>query len=446
VNSEAGVIYQLRDDADDSIISGLVLGNGGNITLATGTITADKTFNITAQGTVCTIELDTKPTVTINSGPNTGVSVAAQNSAVCSGTSTTIVISNSEAGATYELRDNATNTIISGPVLGNGGSVSLPTGSLTNVTSFNILASLGGCSAQLSSIVTVSILSASDPSCVPPHNCATVVIAPVSTKVTCGVLVPDGTITFNINPAVPVINPDGVKIEIDGPMKVTNFNEFVFTGLAAGTYTYTITYGDENNPACIKTGSVTVETSGIPDVISFVIESNEYDCLEKSGAIRLDNISGTPDVDFEYTVFSSGSVFTQGTIPASLSVEKVTISDIDLGDYEIQLSQNQQSVNGCVGLARSAFIAFSMEEPVFGCDLFIPNIFTPNEDGKNDTFFIRNMPANSKLIITNRWGKEVFSAEDYQNDWTATNIADGMYYYRLVVEGEAKTGWVEILR
>src|SRR5690606_6453284 len=51
--------------------------------------------------------------------------------------------------------------------------------------------------------------------------------------------------------------------------------------------------------------------------------------------------------------------------------------------------------------------------------IFIPNVFSPNGDGKNDVFFIRNLPLEStknSLVITNRWGKEVYVSEDYKND------------------------------
>ncbi len=80
--------------------------------------------------------------------------------------------------------------------------------------------------------------------------------------------------------------------------------------------------------------------------------------------------------------------------------------------------------------------------------IWIPNIFTPNNDGFNDTFYIRNLPeaGGARLIVSNRWGKQVFSSNNYQNEWDGANEADGVYYYRLQVGNEVFTGWVEILR
>lgn len=78
--------------------------------------------------------------------------------------------------------------------------------------------------------------------------------------------------------------------------------------------------------------------------------------------------------------------------------------------------------------------------------LFIPNVFTPNDDGSNDVFYIRNLPADSKLLVTNRWGKEVYKTSSYQNDWNGGDTVDGMYYYTLTLGSQSFTGWIEILR
>jgi len=63
----------------------------------------------------------------------------------------------------------------------------------------------------------------------------------------------------------------------------------------------------------------------------------------------------------------------------------------------------------------------------------IPNIFTPNNDGKNDAFKIVGLESykGSQLIIFNRWGNEVYRADDYLNDWNGGNLAEGTYYYLL---------------
>ena len=62
----------------------------------------------------------------------------------------------------------------------------------------------------------------------------------------------------------------------------------------------------------------------------------------------------------------------------------------------------------------------------------IPNIFTPNNDGKNETFFIKGIKHEAwELYIYNRWGDLVYLSKDYQGDWTGADNSDGTYYYVL---------------
>jgi len=81
--------------------------------------------------------------------------------------------------------------------------------------------------------------------------------------------------------------------------------------------------------------------------------------------------------------------------------------------------------------------------------LFVPNVFTPNNDGLNDFFQIRNLQEGSELIVTNRWGNQVFSSDNYTNEnaWDGGDLAEGVYFYKLESpDGGVYTGWVEILR
>lgn len=71
---------------------------------------------------------------------------------------------------------------------------------------------------------------------------------------------------------------------------------------------------------------------------------------------------------------------------------------------------------------------------------FIPNTFTPNGDGKNDTFFIVGayMFDRIELEIINRHGKLIYRSDNYKNDWLAEGVSDGTYYY--IVNGHNANG------
>lgn len=73
-------------------------------------------------------------------------------------------------------------------------------------------------------------------------------------------------------------------------------------------------------------------------------------------------------------------------------------------------------------------IDLEFEHPVF-----VPNVFTPNFDTYNQYFEIRNIGLykNSRLIVVDRWGKTMFEADGYQNDWDANAVSSGIYYYIL---------------
>jgi gliding motility-associated-like protein len=89
-------------------------------------------------------------------------------------------------------------------------------------------------------------------------------------------------------------------------------------------------------------------------------------------------------------------------------------------------------------------------------ELVIYNGFSPNGDGVNDFFRIKNIDLypNNSLTIFNRWGSRVYTAEHYNNTWDAiyrnTKLPDGSYFYILEVEIDGKmkefTGYVQVNR
>jgi gliding motility-associated-like protein len=81
-----------------------------------------------------------------------------------------------------------------------------------------------------------------------------------------------------------------------------------------------------------------------------------------------------------------------------------------------------------------------------------PNVITPNSDGANDVFEIKNLPEDTELIILNRWGNAVFSSTNYQNNWDGKNtlgieLVDGVYTYKFTTKtGISGHGFVHLVR
>ncbi|MCC6371324.1 MAG: gliding motility-associated C-terminal domain-containing protein [Bacteroidia bacterium] len=75
--------------------------------------------------------------------------------------------------------------------------------------------------------------------------------------------------------------------------------------------------------------------------------------------------------------------------------------------------------------------------------LQIPNVFTPNGDGINDTFFLKTAGLQSiNITIYDRWGNKVYNTLSFTGNinWDGKNqyginVADGIYFYLLEATG-----------
>ena len=66
--------------------------------------------------------------------------------------------------------------------------------------------------------------------------------------------------------------------------------------------------------------------------------------------------------------------------------------------------------------------------------LYIPNAFTPNNDGKNDFFNPIGVGITGlKMTVFNRWGQPVFVSNSMEQAWDGTHngnlVPEGVYYY-----------------
>lgn len=90
----------------------------------------------------------------------------------------------------------------------------------------------------------------------------------------------------------------------------------------------------------------------------------------------------------------------------------------------------------------------------------VPELITPNNDGKNDVFEIKGLESypNNRLQIFNRWGNEVYFANPYLNTWNGVphapgassggRLPSGTYYYLLQLgdaENTTKKGMIQVV-
>ena len=85
--------------------------------------------------------------------------------------------------------------------------------------------------------------------------------------------------------------------------------------------------------------------------------------------------------------------------------------------------------------------------------VLIPNAFTPNGDGINDSFYIQRIslyPQNTLQVFTHE-GQLIYEARGYKNQWKGIGkdgqkVPQGFYYYKLTIvqTKEIKEGWLYI--
>lgn len=91
--------------------------------------------------------------------------------------------------------------------------------------------------------------------------------------------------------------------------------------------------------------------------------------------------------------------------------------------------------------------------------IFVPNVVTLNNDLFNNDFRVAVLDSNQKLILTipvegkllvyNRWGKEIFSDSEYKSGWPSqtVEIDQSVYYFTFNYRDcPALKGWIHILK
>lgn len=119
------------------------------------------------------------------------------------------------------------------------------------------------------------------------------------------------------------------------------------------------------------------------------------------------------------------------------------------GEYYVTLTVEDEY--GCISEATSIVHIYP--------NLFIyaPNIFTPNDDGDNDTFLVSAVGADEfELIVFDRWGKEIFRSSDPGQGWDGTYPSgmlaeQSIYTYKVIyfngdIGEKIKTGTVTLVK
>ncbi|SFD15243.1 gliding motility-associated C-terminal domain-containing protein [Chitinophaga sp. CF118] len=183
------------------------------------------------------------------------------------------------------------------------------------------------------------------------------------------------------------------------------------------------------------------------------------------GSITLsysDDLVAAEDVQVDYHIDPSGTTATQGTdftipadviIPAGQHSTTIPITIIDDNAVEdteyvkiVTDSAYGNNLHYPVGPVTDTVVSIADNDRApTHCGpnrLVIPNVITPNGDGRDDKFVIRGLEQypNSKLFIYNllRGGTLVYQSKDYKNDWDGQGCYQGLYSYILEVNEDGR--------
>jgi gliding motility-associated-like protein len=275
---------------------------------------------------------------------------------------------------------------------------------------------------------------------------------------TSGVLAPLTTIygtpspseSFNVSgtgliAGISVSPPTGFEVSTDN----VNFSATVTVG-KGGAIASTLVYVRlaAATPVGPYMGNITLSSAGVPDNDVFMPASTVNPALlsiiadDKSKTFGMAN----PVLTATYIGFVNFDTPVQLTSQAQLTTSAVTSSPA--GQYPINVS-GAASSNYTISQVPGVLTVYPVIESIV-----IPNTFTPNGDGINDTWNIKflNFNLNCSVDVYNRWGEKVYSSIGYGIPWDGTYkgaaLPVGTYYYiiNLKTGQKALSGYVAIIR
>jgi gliding motility-associated-like protein len=155
------------------------------------------------------------------------------------------------------------------------------------------------------------------------------------------------------------------------------------------------------------------------------------------------------------TIFEGGQVVLQGTVSGTGTVTWSPSTGLTIGSDPLHPTAAptvtttytlSSGTGGCASTSQVTVIVLDA--------LRIPNAFTPNGDGNDDTWQIDRIGNfnENKVIVFNRWGNKIFETNHYQrgNEWDGTIKGSpaplGTYYYVITLgNGKSYTGPLTIL-
>ena len=182
------------------------------------------------------------------------------------------------------------------------------------------------------------------------------------------------------------------------------------------------------------------------DYFTQLFVTSNYGCIDSIG--KFYSIYNNPIASFEYSPFTISTLqpemnFITNTAnynsflwdfgDSIYSFISSPIHEFEAsGTYDVWLTVTDS--NQCIDSVMHTIIMY------YDFVLYMPNSFTPNDDGDNDSFGPKGLRMEEyqsyEFLVFNRWGEIIFKTTDINEWWDGTDCQNGTYSWAIAIVDE----------
>lgn len=212
---------------------------------------------------------------------------------------------------------------------------------------------------------------------------------------------------------------------------------------------------DDNNLIGSTGPTLVVNTSGTYTVVKSSATTCTNETVSQAVAVTLSpSLTLTGGTYYRVTPGTSVSLPIQASLPNTTLTWRPPLyldNPTALSPLCTPLDSITYQVNGLSSAGCKASMRIRV---VLANRLFMPSAFTPNGDGKNDTWEVRNIESmpDADVFIYSRWGEVIFYSKGYATPWTGrvgdSPAPSGIYTYLIQTgfPGEEYRGELTLIR
>jgi gliding motility-associated-like protein len=229
-----------------------------------------------------------------------------------------------------------------------------------------------------------------------------------------------------------------LNLTITGLPIVTAESDSAFCGLPNGTATAAATGGSGNYSYTWSNGATGNVLTGLTAGNYTVVATDQNGCTASTQvAVSSTPASGVSLIAND-TLLESGDAVTLQVLGASSYVWSPTSGLSCSNCPSVNASPLQSTTYQVTGIDSSGcsyLLKVRLDVEVELNEIFVPDAFSPNNDGNNDKLFVRGSIKDFTFSVFNRWGEVVFRTQNQSTGWDGSfrgkELDAGVFVYYL---------------